>query len=321
MSVEISGDMIGMGEANAELERLMAADAAAGHSPAAVPTTDQSVNAGQRAAQPGGKDAKSDSLSQTDTPAATGKAAAETVKQDQSKEAKPSEQAASEAGKTLSRYAKTAQRQEKSWAEINRQKDEVRKERERLETERKQFEEQRRKQEAALSPEQYEAAAKRFEDQGKFDLADAARERAEELRRNPTQAKPQTEATAKPPNSQLADDRKEWWTKAAIDFPNVSKEGTPEHTALKAFVAQEPRTLDSPIMLYYAARMVNAETAAARVPELDKELGALRAKVKELESMTAPSPAGNPPKSGAAGEPGETLDDLERLALEMGPLR
>ena len=320
MSVEIASDMIGLEQASAELDRMIAADAQSPKPEAGQPT-DQSANAGaDRAAQPATESTPTpETLSKTDTPATATeqKTPAEQPKDDKAKADKPEP----------SRYEKARLRQEKSWQELNLQKAEFKSQQESLAKERAQLEQERQamaKAKPSFSPEQYEEAAKRFEEQGKFDLADAAREKAAELRKNPPaavaardQAQQQAKAQA------LEATRKEWWSKAAIDFPAVAKDGTPEAGALKAFVKAEPEILESPKALYYAAQMVTAQSTAARVPELEKELGALRAKVKEYERLTAPSGPGSPAKLGEPGNASDSqqLAELERMANEMGAIR
>lgn len=311
--VEIPQDMIGLEAANAELDRLEAADAAATNSPAKDTSTDQSANkAADRAAQPEATTAEPDSIS-TDTPATpdTAKTQQTPPKADQTK-TEPS------------RYEKDRQRRDTSWKALNEEKTAVKSERERLERERQEFQEQRKQTEAQYSPEQYDQAAKNFEAQGKFDLADLAKTRAEELRKNPPPT-PQQQDVMRRQQADHDKAMKEWWGKAAVDYPNVAKDGSPENAALKTFIQTEPDAVKSPKGMYYAARLVQAETAAARVPDMDKELGALRAKVKELETLTAP---GGPSIPGRAGQQGkevqsdaEQFAELERMAQDMGTLR
>lgn len=78
---------------------------------------------------------------------------------------------------------------------------------------------------------------------------------------------------------------------------------------------------ENPSLMYHAARLVAAETAAASVPAKDKELGELRAKVKKLEALTAPGggagsiqtqPSGNVPRTDAEEE-----SDLRSIALNL----
>lgn len=321
--------MIGMEAASAELDRMIAAEAAAARpSEEQAATTDQSAPGGQdRAAQPEKTDAQPPDNNSADT-----RAAADSPK-DQQQQNKPQDKnkpskEASEAGKTLqqSRYAKARERQEKSWNELNRQKEELQKEREAFQKERDELTAQRQKQEQQYTPEQYEQAASVFEKQGRFDLAEAARERAKELRANPPKPDQALQQRQQQEAQQMEAAKKEWWGKAAVTYPDVVKQGTPQHQALRTFIESEPEVIRSPKGMFYAARLVSAETAAARVPEMEKELGALRARVKELEGLTAPAGEGAAQripgeKSFQEKSDSEQFAELEEQALAMGTLR
>lgn len=242
----------------------------------------------------------------------------------------PGAPAATDSQKTTepSKYEKNVQRQKSAWEQINQEKADVRGERERLKaeaeklsTERKAFEDERsRYNQPKYTPDEYDKAADKFEAEGKFDLADKAREYAKYLRANPpkplqTDAQKQAEEKAK--QDKVAAEQKEWLGKAGIDFPKTVQNGTPEKAAFEALIKAEPGISNDPKGLYYGARLVTAETAAARVPTLEKELGDLRAKVKELEENLAIPTDGS--VSGAAkGEiPFEQKSEDEQRA-ELG---
>lgn len=318
--VEVSQDMVGLEHASAELDKLLAADAATSQTPAQQATPDQSAAAqaepGQRAAQTEQTQTETNpnSSSKTGTPAA-----ADQKPTDQ----KNADQQAQQQGKEPSRYEKARRRQDDAWKQINGEKESLRAERERLERERGEFDQQRKAEEARYTPDQYEQAAKKFDADGKLELAELARQRAKELRDNPPPS-PQQAQVLKQEQEAHAKAMKEWWGKAAVDFPPVAQRGSPQHQALETFLKAEPEAVRSPKGMYYAARLVSAETAAARVPEMEKELGALRAKVKELEALTAPGAQDIPARAGQASGPksdAEAFADLERLATEVGALR
>lgn len=219
-----------------------------------------------------------------------------------------------------SKYEKARARLEKTWENVNKEKTELQKQREEFARQQGEFESRRQafETEQAKStkpqhpPEAYdqfalkcvddaealEAQAEKLEADGKYGEADKAkadaaakrklskdaRAYAAEIRANP----PKQPADPKAAEAKFQQEQKEWWGKAAVDFPNVAKKGSPEALALEALI-KDPATrndvLGSPKAMYFAARMVNAETAAARVPQLDKELGEARAKIKELEGQ------------------------------------
>jgi hypothetical protein len=55
---------------------------------------------------------------------------------------------------------------------------------------------------------------------------------------------------------------------------------------------KEPAVAKLPGFIYYCAERAALKLAADRVPNLEKELGELRTKVKELDALTNPSPRG-----------------------------
>lgn len=223
-------------------------------------------------------------------------------------QAKPEAKAGTEPpkpGQQGSKFAKDQDRRIRSWKEINEEKETTRaeaarlkSEREALVAERQKFETERQQStQPKYQPDDYLKAAKSWdaeaealEDSGKFDEADQkralatnARTRAKELRDNPPAA-PKTDLKQQ---EEFKAQQKEWWTKASQDFPATAKQGSPESNALKALIQTEPSVLQDPKGMYYAARLVTAETSAARVPTMEKELGELRAKVKELSDKLA----------------------------------
>lgn len=246
-----------------------------------------------------------------------------------------------ETTKETTKYAKAQGRMAKTWEEINREKDLVRTTSEALKQRQADLDSKEQAlaaREAKLSqpkykPEDYEAYAAKLEaeatqqeEAGDFTKADRlsydagkAREYAKQLRDNPPKADP-TEAQQK---AQYQAQQKEWWGKAAVDFPNVVKEGSPERTALLSLLQSEPAIVNDPKGMYYASRLVTAETLSARVPQLVKDLEAATARVKELEQLTAIPTDGsvalsnNGPKSFEQMTPAEQLAQLESEARAM----
>lgn len=173
--------------------------------------------------------------------------------------------------------------------------------------------------------EAWEARAEKLENEGKLIDAGKAKIQAELLREQAMESK----ASAKmlrahadrlrqtPPDKTLEQHKQQldqqmrgYTLKAVEQWPEFGKQGS-EFQKSVAQGLQEARKMglevnDNPALLYYAARLVAGESAAARVPVMEKELGELRAKVKELEGLTAPGggkgsaqrqPSGNLPKN------------------------
>ncbi len=257
----------------------------------------------------------------------------------------PESKPAETAPENKSKYQRAIERGFTNWQEFNTWKSEQRKliesdqaatrtEREKLTAERQAFESERSK--TVRKPEDYERfalqcldEAKALEDKGDFDaaqereiLAKQARQAAKELRENPPKPPPTDEQA----QAKFLTSQKEWWGKAAIDFPAVTKKDSPEFSALAKLVNEIPSISKDPQAMYYAARMAVAETAAAGVPALTKELGEARAKIKELtEKLALPgdgvvsgAPKGEVPYEQKSAEEQEA--DLYREARSIGYL-
>jgi hypothetical protein len=151
-----------------------------------------------------------------------------------------------------------------------------------------------------------EAKAQQLEDAGNYAGAEQARAHAKELRKqsnvqeahakqakntaahmraNPDKSAEQAKATDEA-------HRKHYSLEAAKRWPDLTKTDS-EFTKivaghLRVVEAQYPAMMEEPSIIFHMARLTAAEIAAARVPVMDKELGELRAKVKELEALTNP---------------------------------
>lgn len=305
-----------LNDASAELDRLMADELASGQ-PAG----------GQAAAGSAGQTAQS-AAPAAETPSQTSKTGAKPdgtpATTEVSAKDKPGEPGSTSSAtkpatetKEPSKFEKAAARQKTAWEQINTEKADVRAERERLKAEREQFTNDRKALDQAKAkanapkyqPGDYDEAAsgwereaQALEEQGKFDEADEkrvlsrkAKERAKDLREHP----PQPDPTDAQKEAKFREEQKQWWSKAAIDFPEVAKDGTPASAALKELIRSEPHIMGDPKAMYFASRMAQAETVAASVPGMAKELEALRAKVKDLEGKL------EIPTEGAAHQLGE----------------
>ena len=223
------------------------------------------------------------------------------------------------------KYAKDRERRDHSWQALNTEKTafeaektkhatELKAERDKLAAERTAFEQQR--QSANPTPEKYEQwsnaetakavdlenQAKAAEAAGDFEKADKlrqgaatakgfaqiAREKAEQLRKNP----PPTGAQA---TEQFIANQKEWVSKAVTDFPEFGKKDSPVQKDAadyyRQMTGQMPFLKTLPGFVYFCAERASLKSAADRVPALEKELGELKPKLAELEALTNPSPA------------------------------
>ncbi len=245
MSVRLPDDIRGVDEANAELDRLMAADAAAEAPAGTVKATAESAPLEQRAAQPGEAVTP---VVVPDPKVATSVAATTPAT------AVPATAPAPAAEK--SRYAKAVERQERSWADLNAQKETLARERAEFTRVQAEHEAAKTKAEAEFSPEAYEDAANKFEAAGKFDLADLAKAKALELRKNPPAAKAAPAATAQQQQAAaLEPQRREWALKAGVDFPDVAKTNSAMQLRVAQLLNEEPDLKAHPKGIYMAARI------------------------------------------------------------------
>lgn len=186
-----------------------------------------------------------------------------------------------------------------------------------------------------------EARAKKLEDDGDFTKAaglmeeakkirkaafkeegnaDDLKAHAEELRKNPP-------PTAKAAEEKLEGQRKEWTMKAATDFPELGKKDSELQKTvaghLKALWETDRALASNPQIIYHVTRLAAAETAAARVPGMEKELAQAKAKVKELEGLTAPGGAGSTQRiteSKVNKTDAEEGAELRQMASELGEI-
>jgi hypothetical protein len=121
------------------------------------------------------------------------------------------------------------------------------------------------------------------------DKAQSAKSAAEEARKNPP-------LDAQKQQEQFQAYQRQWIDKAAIDFPEFGKKNSPLQQEAANYFKQmsekEPAVAKLPGFIYYCAERAALKLAADRVPNLEKELGELRTKVKELDALTNPSPRG-----------------------------
>lgn len=132
-----------------------------------------------------------------------------------------------------------------------------------------------------------QAQAKSIRDQSTAErvLAKQMQDMAEHLKKNPDPTLEQHKAT-------LENHKRHYLLEAAKAWPDVAvansafQKRMAEH--LQAAAQQGLNPEENPSIFYHVARLTAAEAAAARVPDLEKKLGAATARVKELEALTSP---------------------------------
>ncbi len=181
-----------------------------------------------------------------------------------------------------------------------------------------------------------EAEAITLENAGELDKAEQARDEAKALKRDAANAKNAADIARKNPpkhleaqKAQFVKHQEEWVQKAGIDFPEFGKEKSPVQTEavefFKRITAETPAVAQLPGFIYFCAERAALKTAADRVPALTKELAELKARVKELDELTSPTPrAGGELKRAKGPKKFEELSDeeqLEQLRAEAANVR
>ena len=333
MSQETEGKFTDLDEATKLLDQMeadAAAQAAKGdQSASGAPRAEQSEEDPEeeeaQAQTTGAAATAAETAAKTDTAGDQSKTKSETpaAGQDKTKVQTDAEKAAAEKAKAeegKSRFAKAKERLTGGWTELNagketlaREREVFAKEKQQLEAAKLEFQAQRDEAEKAISPETYDQAAKHYEEQGKFELAELARQKAEQLRKNPPAKKADV----------LEGQRKEWALKAGVDFPELSKTNSSLQLRVSQLMSEEPDFKKHPKGIYVAARIASLEAemekhkaAAAGVAEKDKEIGRLTEKVKELEALTSAGGAG-----GSQQLPGEKTYEQMSESEQLDSLR
>ena len=198
-----------------------------------------------------------------------------------------------------SRAKKTQERANKTWREANAEKNSVKKERAELEAERKAFEEQQsvsrneitqRSAQSRYSPEEYEALAREFEDEGDDANAKAATKAAEQAR----------EAIAEQDaKSQQAKFVAKWdsnWKAAAAEHGDLNDQNSEMFKMVGRLLEQKPVLTQYPEGITDAVEPATMYLQANRSTALEKQVSELKKQVAEYEEKTqlnGTQPGGN----------------------------
>ena len=204
--------------------------------------------------------------------------------------------------KSKSKYArakKTQERANKTWRDVNAEKSAVKKERQELESQRKAFEEQKtvsrdeisqRSANSRYSPEEYEALAKEFEDEGDETNAKAATKAAEQAR----------EAVAEQDaKSQQAKFVAKWdsnWKAATAEHKDLNDQNSDLFKMVGRLLEQKPVLTQYPEGITDAVEGALMYLQADRSTSLEKQVSELKKKVAEYEEKTqlnGSQPGGN----------------------------
>lgn len=211
-------------------------------------------------------------------------------------------------GKPKSKFVKETERRDKSWKALNAEKETHTKEREAFKAEQAKFATERQEWETKIAtqsepthtPEQFEQAAKWYEQQGKLEAAEDCRAEAKRLRENPP--KVQTPRVAQ---EQLTNAQRESWKAAKQEIPEMFDPKHPLNAQMKAWLEEHggshpvmklpegPRLVAHQLKL--KADYEAEKSVSSRVPVLETEVAKLKARNEELERLVNISGGGLPP--------------------------
>ena len=204
--------------------------------------------------------------------------------------------------KSKSKYArakKTQERANKTWREANAEKNSVKKEREELAAQQKAFDEQQSKSLAEISqrsaqsrysPDEYEAIAKEFEDEGDHANAEAARKAAEQAR---------TAVADQNAKTQQAKFVAKWdvgWKTAAAEHKDLNDQNSDLFKMVGRLLEQKPVLTQYPEGITDAVEGATMYLQANRSISLEKQVSELKKQVAEYEEKTqlnGSQPSGN----------------------------
>ena len=198
-----------------------------------------------------------------------------------------------------SRAKKTQERANKTWRDVNAEKAAVKKERQELEAQQKAFTEQQsvsrdeitqRSAQSRYSPEEYEAIAKEFEDEGDNANAEAALKAAKQAR----------EAVAEQDaKSQQAKFVAKWdsnWKAAAAEHGDLNDQNSDLFKMVGRLLEQKPVLTQYPEGITDAVEGATMYLKADRATALEKQISELKKQVAEYEEKTqlnGTQPGGN----------------------------
>jgi len=215
-------------------------------------------------------------------------------------EEKPEQTEGEEKSKSkYSRAKKTQERANKTWRDVNAEKAAVKKERQELEAQQKAFAEQQsasrdeitqRSAQSRYSPEEYEAIAKEFEDEGDHANAEAALKAAKQAR------DAVAEQDAK---SQQAKFVAKWdsnWKAAAAEHGDLNDQNSELFKMVGRLLEQKPVLTQYPEGITDAVEGATMYLKANRSTELEKQVSELKKQLAEYEEKTqlnGSQPGGN----------------------------
>ena len=188
-----------------------------------------------------------------------------------------------------SRAKKTQERANKTWRDANAEKNSVKKERAELEAERKAFEDQQsvsrneitqRSAQSRYSPEEYEALAREFEDEGDDKNAEAATKAAKQAR------EAIAEQDAKTQQAKFVAKWDSNWKAAAAEHGDLNDQNSSLFKMVGRLLEQKPVLTQYPGGITDAVEGATMYLQANRSASLEKQVSDLKKQVAEYEEKT-----------------------------------
>lgn len=273
-------------------------------------------------------------------------------------ETKPGDKAKSKFSEDATRRDTSWKKLNEEKAAFKTQQDQIAAEKLAIQRERNQLAVDRAKANQKFTPEQYEQAAtaktanlsalelqadglesraEKLEGDGKYAEAEKAKGQAKALREQvvadkaaakqmqdmATHLRANPDKTLEQHKATLEQHKRHYITEASKKWPEFGVENSPfQQKCVQVLQTLKQRGYDAnehPSLYYDAARLVAAETAAVRVPGMEAELGQLRAKVKELELLTAPGGgSGSVQRMPAKSAPTDADEETELRQMAVG---
>lgn len=201
---------------------------------------------------------------------------------------------------------KGAERYDRTWKQLQEDRDTFRKDRETWERKLAARQEMLDHKEAQLkvgtvyTAEDYEKAAKSFEEQGRYEHAEAARKEAARLRLNPPKQPKFLPAELDPESGEFQRHAQHYLAQVREQYPDISDKSSPLHQRTLDIVAANPIASQVPqgfaLASKFAATELRAEKAETQVKELTAEINRLnqrlelnRSPVNERASSSTPA--------------------------------
>lgn len=208
------------------------------------------------------------------------------------------EKPAGEPNKEKTRYEKAVERQKSAWENIKLEKEALKKRERELDERERLIEARSKAASREYTPEQYEAFAEKAEEEGKFDLAEAARAKAKELREK---------APAEQQAIRISAAQDQSWAVVKRELPSAFVKDSEDNKGMVKLVVEHGDLFESYgrapelIMRLWKAQSAAAaaESASKNLEEIKAERDKLLNRVKELESAIQPGSSIPAPVAGS----------------------